>query len=113
MPAPKIAIHNRSGRVSAAQLNLEIAQTWEKLLDTEVGRRQIADALGLKLEDIQPRALKQTKAPFSATAESGIGGTDWSIAAEWLATNVAVPVLVGLATDVAKERLTALWKNVV
>jgi hypothetical protein len=112
MPAPKIAIHGR-GRVTAAQLNVEIAQTWEKLLDTEAGRKQIADALGLKLEDIQPRALKQIRAPFSATAASGFGGTDLLIMGEWLATNMAVPVLVSLATNVAEERLTALWKNVV
>jgi len=112
MAAPKIAVHRRGGR-TAAQLNVEIAETWEKLLASEAGRKQIAEALRLKPEDIQPRALQRIKPPFSATAASGFSGTAFSIGAVWLTANIVVPVLVGLAKDVAEERLTALWKNVV
>jgi hypothetical protein len=114
MPAPKIGelARHRRGALSAAELNVQIAATWEQLLDTPDGRQKIAAALGVKPEDIKPRRFGQNKSPFEAAEDkSGFAGSDiLSITGDWLVTAVVVPVLADLAKEEAKKRLTQLWK---
>ena len=115
MAARKIGVvarHNR-GALTAVQLNATITRTWEALLASEVGRRQIAAALGVKLEDIQPQELKQSGPPFSVDGASGADITTLSVMGDWMVTTIVVPVLIDLVKDEAKERLTRLWKAVV
>jgi len=117
MPAPKGAVaKHRRGALGADALNAQIARTWEELLASDVGREQIAAALGLKPEDIRPQDLKLYGSPFVVDPKPPAGFVDPGtllIVGKWVATTVVVPIVADLLKDAAQERLTRLWKDVV
>lgn len=115
MPAPRGAVaKHRRGTLSADQLNVQIARTWEELLASDVGREQIAAALGLKPEDIRPQDLKQYGSPFGVDPPAGfVDPGTLLIVGKWVATTIVVPIVTDLLKDAVQERLTRLWKDVV
>jgi len=103
-----VATHGR-GNLGPDQLEAEIVKAWSQMFASEAGRRKIATALGVRPLDLQegpsPLMLEEKRA-------AGLEPVSLIIIGKWAATYVVAPILVGLAKDLLKERLTRLWKQV-
>lgn len=101
-----LATHGR-GKLSLNELNERIEQIWSKELGSKSGRQDIAEALGVK-----PQDLKKGDPPIRIEADSGIDPTLLHVIGDWALTTVVVPALIGLAQEETKKRLARLWKEV-
>ena len=106
-PSDRVVAHAR-GNLKPEQLPGAIKAAWDEALSSNEGRAQVAAALNVPIEDVHagppPLALTPPR--------SGFTGTELLFAVEWAGLHIAVPVLAGLAKDVVKDRLLALWRRV-
>ena len=107
-PSDRVVAHARGNLSQPPMLQDAIKGAWEEAIGTEEGRAEVAAALGVDLRDVHrgppPLLLVTPQAGFSETA--------FVLAIEWAGLHIAVPVLAGLAKDVIKDRLLALWRRV-
>ena len=106
-PSNHIVAHAR-GNLKPEQLPGAIKAAWDEALRSKEGRAQVAAALNVPIEDVHAGPPPLTL----ITPRSGFTGTELLFAVEWAGLHIAVPVLAGLAKDVVKDRLLALWRRV-
>jgi|SRR6516162_4156402 hypothetical protein len=107
-PSDRIVAHARGNLDQPPMLRDAINSAWEGAIGTEEGRAEIAAALGIDVGDVHvgppPLVLVELESGFTETA--------FVLAIGWAGLHIGVPVLAGLAKDVIKDRLLALWRVV-
>jgi hypothetical protein len=106
-PSDRVVAHAR-GNLNKSTMVDAIKGAWEEATRTEEGRAEVAAALGVDLRDVHvgPPPL------ILVTPQAGFTETAFVLAIEWAGLHIGVPVLAGLAKDMIKDRLLALWRQV-
>jgi hypothetical protein len=102
----------KQGDLKPAEVAVVLQEVWKEQLGSTAGRQKIAEALGVKPED-----LRDGPSPIAIDEEaSGFEATTLIVVAQWTLTTVVVPVLIDLVKDEVKDeikkRLARLWEDV-
>jgi hypothetical protein len=102
----------KEGDLKPAEVDVVLQAVWKEELGSEVGRQEIAKALGVRPED-----LRDGPSPIAIDeVASGFEPTTVIVVAHWTLMTIVVPVLIDLVKDEikdeAKKRLARLWEDV-